>query len=185
MPNKKKKKNIGKLPEPSMSSIKIGVLMGKEEVEKQVQRRVSAENSNLLFLSQHYGLEKDDFRSLAMALAREFIEGFEEDGSNSKWDEKILGLLHVEMRRAAEKIGRRGGRFPGTAAARELASDPYWSNFIASDDTGKIAEALRHAFYEAEKENFSKISWNAFLLHQEKNTVDQWDKFVIDVLKNL
>jgi len=89
------------------------------------EARANAETMKLNLLSEHYGLQRGDFRALALALARDFVPGFqfadplryagpqfdveERSGRPRVWDtDSLLRLLNdVESLKTNESVSDR------------------------------------------------------------------------------
>ena len=178
----KKRKYGGALDEP-LEPLRIGLLMSDDKRNEVVRERIEIETTKLNQLSEHYGLATGDHRSLALALAREHVGGFKEakpKGRPVKWDLMAKAYLYVDVRRAAEmSVGR------DKYAA--VAMKPCWAEFIdcveGDNRDPDPAETVRKKYLEARSDRFAKVAWNAFLMHQHENDIENWDANVSELLR--
>lgn len=136
---------------------------------------------------------------LALQLAREAYPEAKKAGRNKVWNDLTYGVLVVEVERLK---GKGDAVKPLTWVCKKLAKQPHWLKFLSQRDdpdcfSTNPSEALRKAYnsyiakmkknWELAPEPKPRLKAAAFRdmysLHQLEGTVEEWDKFVVDVLK--
>ena len=164
-------------------------LINASEATEYERERSEAESRKLIMLLYHYDLEFRDYRGLSLALAREFIDGFKEakpKGRRTKWTDEVLGILFVEVKRKRIAMGLKGNRHTDKICSA-VAEQAPWDSFLETHGgvgiTPDPREAIRQAYYKAEKSKWSQIVWKAYRWHEEKDTVDEWENIILSVVQ--
>ena len=184
------KKFGGRLDEP-MPRPRYKSLLSADLQEDYIQEYVQLQSAKLSELSRRYNLLEGDYRSLAIALARELgVKGFDEPkrnpGRKTKWTDLTLGVLFVEVKRTIERLG-----LPKNAiksAAEVIAKQQHWAEFIDRFDSDGIdpnpTETIRRAYYKARENKFGRVCWDAYQYALVIDDIEDWDAGVKDVLSN-
>lgn len=168
----------------------LSYLHNEAKFMKFLNANAEEDANKLRLLCQHYDILEGAqmFRALSLALAREFVPGFQERkalGRPSKWTMLNKGALVVEIERLTERAGtaRRV-----SWAAKQLAKREPWKSFIESKETGQTnpdpAEVLRNAYQDFKGDRFANVSRKAFKWYQHNDTVHLWDAAVTDFVRN-
>lgn len=179
----------GELAQP-MPPLEVGVLMSEVEQKRVIEERIQLENYKLGLLSERYGVNRGDYFSLALALAREFVPGFKDEvarGRPFKWTPTAKGYLYVDVERKKSEISELGIE---TRCVYEcVAQLPRWSKFISNVEAKNRdpdpAETVRKKYQEAKSDPFCEICWKAFCLHKHSQTVEEWDNQADECLQQL
>jgi hypothetical protein len=183
------KKFKGKLATP-IKPRQVGLLIDEAEIHEQTAKWDEEDYQKLLLLCQHYAILEGPrmFYQLALSLARDFVDGFQErkpKGRKPKWTDWNKGMLVVEI----ERLVKSDEPAHGVAwAAKQLAKREPWKSFIEAKDSGELtpdpAEALRQAYYDFNDARWVIVTRKTFALHQHENTISEWENFVADVVNN-
>src|SRR5215208_494800 len=177
------KKFKGKLATP-IKPRRVGLLMDEAAIHEQTAKWDEEDYQKLLLLCQHYAIAESPrmFYQLALSLARDFVDGFQERkprGRKSKWTDLNKGALVVEI----ERIAKPDDPAHGVAwAAKQLAKREPWKSFIEAKDSGELspdpAEALRQAYYNFKDDRRAGLTRKAFEMHQHNNAISEWESIV-------
>ena len=152
--------------------------------------KATLEQHKLKILAMHYGLEEDDYRGISLALAREFLKGFQVKklrGADKKWTPAILGILFVEVERERKKNSEKKDKL--ISACTKVAKQSHWASILSKKEGKNISndpgEAIRKAYYKAKKSEFSQLYWDIYCRHVASKPVDEWEKIVIERIQKL
>lgn len=171
-----------------LEALKVAPHLSDEYNLRRISSRVLEEMAKLEMLREHYGIPAGPSASaqFALALAREYIPGFQERrsrGRPSSWTSAEIMTLAGEMRRELDN-----GAESKTAAARNIATHDPWKTYLATRKwkRGGVApdpgEAVRKQ-YESMDQRFREIGEDAYRYHVHENTLSEWDEHVNLLLK--
>ena len=180
------KKFGGRLDEP-MPELQIEMFLSRDDAIETTQWYLGLEQLKLDQLLMHYGVTNFDYKALALAMARDFVPGFQAKkrrGRPRKWNPWTHGVLYAEIsRKIREHV------LPADAigdAAKMLSEQLRWSKFISHVQGSGIdadpAETLRKAYYAAQKDKFTPMIFDLYQHFEHEGTMNEWEKFVDDVL---
>jgi len=162
--------------------------MTDEEREQLAQAWAGEDDEKLRLLLKHYDVEPLNFYSLALALARDFVPGFQEKvsrGRKIKWTDPVKAVLVVEIERLVIPNDPTHGV---ERAAIILSQREPWKSFLESKDTTQSspspAGALRAIYYDARGDKLSKVFRSAFESYKQAGTTEQWTEMVLDIVRN-
>ncbi len=147
------------------------------------------DNRKLVLLFEHYGTPFGNFPRLCLAMAEDFVPGFQDakaSGRPEKWNAWVAGVLVVEMERKIVK----GDATKGISwAATQLAKQPHWKAFIeVRDGKGTLgpnpAEVLRTKYTEWKSKKFAKVLRDSYGYHLVNDDVAGWEKLAYDLVRN-
>ncbi|MFL9892420.1 hypothetical protein [Paraburkholderia sp. RL17-381-BIF-C] len=153
--------------------------------EEHAHRRYSdaantARAEKLLLLFDHYDIPHGRFAELAMALAIDFVPGFQVEterrrvGPRTKWDDLANGYLAVEIERLIEK----NPRLNVTSAAGHLAKREPWKDMVRGSNVG---ETLRQKYQEAKDDRWTTVCRDAYRYHEASGTLAEWDAAILNL----
>lgn len=152
-----------------------------------LKKRAEEDQSKLILLCQHFGIQASPFMfyELALALARELYPEPKKRGRKTKWSWINQGMLVVEV----ERLVKPGDTAHGVDwACQQLAKREPWKSFLEikeSDITNPDpAEALRRIYYGFRDDKWATVSRDAFKYDEAMGAIEQWEKQVIDFVKN-
>lgn len=181
------KKNLkwkGDLSVPLKTKV-LGPLARPEAAECAMSARWAEINPKLDRLLDHYEIKRDNPQSwflLSLALAEEFIPGFQEAKSKGravKWGMFERGILVVELDRV-----KKAKTLSIKAAAGVLAKQEPWRSAVSQWEEGKAtlgpdaAEALRRVYTAAKKDKFAKAALDAYRYHVAMDSLPAWEALV-------
>lgn len=159
-------------------------------VRTQLEAKWRAEDSRKLgLLSQHYGLPATDFERLCIAIAEDFVPGFQDKnkrktGRPTKWHEWASAVLVVEMNRTIKK-GQTGKGIKW--AATQLAKGKRWGSFVAKQDRGRTspdpAEVLRQQYMRSRGGRYAKLLTVAYQGYERRGELLEWERMASSLLK--
>ena len=164
---------------------RVGLLMSDEDQEALSKEWAEEDVSKLLLLAAHFGMPAgpNTFTDLALELAREHYS--ERQATKQKWTEYVKAVLVVEMER---KLEAGGDNKSHEWAARQLAKQPRWANFLRSNEslntTPDPGESLRKKYYAARNSPMAKIMRSAYQYDEHMGTIDEWEYSVDSIVKN-
>ncbi len=128
------------------------------------------------------------FYRLALALARDFVPGFQEQkrrGARSKWTPFNKAALVVEIERIVWSDDRTHGV---KWAAMQLAKDEPWRSFIKERESDYTSpdptEVLRKMYYDFRNDRWANVMRDAFKLHEHNGEIPKWESQVADFVNN-
>ena len=181
-----KKEFKGVLAEP-ISPRRFPLLATEAENEEAAALFAQEDSDKLLALMEHYGITygPSGFYLLALALARQFVPGFQEKkkvGRKTKWDDHVRATLVVEIERVLEKKSAGSIDWASTTLCKR---DP-WRSFVGSKDgTNRLdpAEVLRTQYFLGRDSQWAKIARHAYKYHCEVGTLAEWDTEVFNLVR--
>lgn len=179
-------KKIPELSFPASETRRLGLLMDEAAGQEKVAEWVKEDQSKLLLLCQHYGIQTNPFMfyELALALARKLYPEPKKRGRKSKWTALNQGALVVEIERLTiPNDPARGVNW----ACTKLAKREPWESFLETkegDTTPDPAEALRQVYYDFKDNKWAAVMRDAFKMREHEDTVSEWDEQVTDFVRN-
>ena len=172
----------------ALKPLGIGLLTSETNIQKKIARRANELNAKLIHLMAHYGIDDRSpqcWKSLALLLAMEFVDGFKElspqGGRPIKWGDYERGVLVVEIERLQKAEG-----ISATKAAKELSSKEPWCSALSKWEDGKSSfgadrgEALRKIYSEAKRSRYSKSIRKSYCFHVENGDIRGWERAVAE-----
>lgn len=171
----KRKGITARLAKPS--SRRIGLLMDEAQAHEQREQWVLEDLAQMELLREQYGIPDDSLKwyMLALELARETYPKPLKRGPKTKWNEFVCGILVVEVERLISSE-----RKSLNWVYKTLGNRPRWSQFvIKKENTLGSKEYSIEDIYKAHKNRRgTKLMRDAFKFHQQKGTIDQWERQV-------
>ncbi len=178
----KKRKFKGKLAE-RVDPRRVGLLSTEEYAKKQFAKWTDEDREKLLLLCDEFGVKTNNFmfENLALALAREYVPGFQEKrktGTKTKWTQWRLGMLVVELERIREDRG-----CSVLDAASILSRLEPWASFSKAREshlTPDKAMSLKKQYDMFKGNKWAIACRGAFKYRVVMETVDEWDAELIE-----
>lgn len=168
-------------------SRRFSLLMDDAAIKQQASRWAQEDHSRLLLLCQHYGIQTSPFLfyELALALARELYPEPKKRGRKSKWTALNKGALVVEV----ERLHKPEDPAHGVEwACQQIAKREPWKSFLEGKESTVTspdpAEALRQVYYDFRTDKWAAVMRDAFKWHEHEGVIGEWEKQVIDFVKN-
>lgn len=157
-----KKYGNPKLDKPYKSNDQLKFLAALNHDQPELDRLDEEDRKERLeklkLLCLHYNIKptKFVFYELSLALAKDFVKGFQEEnprGAKNKWDY----VTEMEFMEEAEKHIDPGNPSKGVSyAMKTLIKKEPWKSFVSSKDSSDTspnpAEALRKVYYRCKKQ---------------------------------
>ena len=166
----------------------VGLLATIEEESELRANWAKEDMEKLYLLGEQYNLSAIDprfFQMLALELARELYPEPKRRGRKNKWTPLIRAVLVVEVERRIEK-GE--AKRPLKTICYELSQRDPWESFVeekeddlTNPDPGAVIERI---YQDSKKLPIAKALKGAFLWHEAKASVSEWDGFVKETVKN-
>ncbi|MCE7999084.1 MAG: hypothetical protein HEP70_09520 [Rhodobiaceae bacterium] len=183
----KKRKFSGALAEP-LEPPRWSGLLDEEENKNAWSSWQATRLRKLEVLKAHYGIEEQGYLELSLALATEFVPGFQPKtrmGRPKKWTSIVRGYLYADAMHLLSE-----NNLPETAIseiAEQVARLPHWQDFLEKIDATGIssspAEAIRTQFYEAKKDPlWTFVAWDSFRYYRDTDRLDEYYKNVRSAL---
>lgn len=175
---KKFKGKLSKRIEPRVANY----LLPANRLDPILEKHREEDAEKIALLCVEYDIPPDNFMffRLSLALAREFIPGFQEKkkrGTKVKWNTSRHGVLVVEI----EKI-RDEQNYSVTEAARKLALRQPWRDFLDARERGDplkdAGEALRRQYNNACRNSSADYHRNHYVKLREASTDDEWAEYL-------
>ena len=162
--------------------------LGEQKQQEELYDQEIEKKLTLLF--EHYnifeGVQLDRWRELAIALAKDFVPGFQwnKKGAPRKWKEENLAFLVIDF----EHIKTTKNLKSEVLIAKELAKREPWKTFIQQKEAPGISpnpsEVLRQLYIKNKDNTFVKHI-REFYEHTVKTRgADSWDNYIyVRILK--
>jgi len=155
----------------------VGLLLTEEEQIQQLLDWAEEDRLKLVRLAREvYEIPDgpEQFYLLALALARRQHPEKNKVGRPGKWKELNQGALVVEIERLLET------RENLKSACFKLSKREPWKSFLAG--TRAPDEVIRQVFINFREERWANVARKAFHLFELEGRIEDWDKYVCDVV---
>ena len=160
----------------------LPIFADKERQLAVIRGWMDEDHKKLLLLCDELGVVDGPMRfyDLALALARKYCVGFQEQTPPGKWTVLARCYLVVEVERLTKDKAKNPGHTVSWAAD-VLANRPEWRDFLGGKDPG---EALRVQYQAFKNDRWAKTFRKAFKWHVHEDTLAEWHTNLQDVLRN-